>query len=120
MGNKQPFLPLGLDDLEGLQRVIALYLRHCKTQGKLSSEREQQQHLLRNLHTRIERARLSRADPVCLPLTLAEWQGLKKALNGCAWVVRTSVPVSPEREDLLAVLAQLKQQVAHIISASLN
>ena len=120
MEHEQPFLPLGLGDLEGLQHVIALYLRSFKPQGKLSSEREQHQQLLRDLHARIGRARLSRADPVCLPLTLAEWQGLKKALSGCAWVVRTSVPVSQERDDLLAVLAQLKQQVAHIISASLN
>ena len=120
MNDRQPFLPLGLDDLEGLQHVIALYLRHCKTQGKISSEREQHQRLLRELHTRIERARLSRADPVCLPLTLAEWQGLKKALSGCAWVVRTRVPHSAERDDLLAVLERLKQEVAQIISASLN
>lgn len=120
MSNEHPFLPLGLGDLEGLQHVIALYLRYVKTQGMLSSEREQHQQLLRDLHARIGRARLSNADPVCLPLTLAEWQGLKKALSGCAWVVRTSVPVSQEREDLLTVLAQLKQRVAHIILASLN
>jgi hypothetical protein len=120
MSDSQPFLPLGLGDLEGLQHVITLYLRHCKTQGKISSEREQHQRMLRELHTRIERARLSGADPVCLPLTLAEWQGLKKALNGCAWVVRTHVPHSAERDDLLTVLERLKQEVAQIISASLN
>lgn len=120
MSNSQPFLPLGLNDLEGLQHVIALYLRHFKTQGKISSERERHQRLLRDLHTRVGRARLSGADPVCLPLTLEEWQELKKALSGCAWVVRTHVPASAERDDLLAVLEHLKQQVAQIISASLN
>lgn len=115
-----PLLPLGLGDLEGLQQVIALYLRHLGTPGTRARELEQRRRLLGELRTRLERARLSGNDPVCIPLTLAEWQGLKKALAGCAWVVGERAPASPEREDLLRVLEGLRAKIAQIVSASFN
>ena len=37
MADASPLLPLGLGDLEGLQHVIALYLRHLKAQCDLNS-----------------------------------------------------------------------------------
>ncbi|MGH2482207.1 MAG: hypothetical protein ACRDHW_21360 [Ktedonobacteraceae bacterium] len=111
---------LGLSDLEGLQQVLALYLRYLNAQSTTSPAGEQRRQLLANLRARIAQARLSRHDPVSIPLTLVEWQGLKKALNGCAWVIRTSIPATAERDDLLEVLERLKQKIARIISASLN
>ena len=120
MSNETPLLPLGRGDLEGLQQVITLYLRTLGAQRTLAREGERRRQVLLELRARIGRARLAQDDPVCIPLTLAEWQVLKKALAGCAWVIRQQAPASPERDDLLNVLESLREKIAQIVSSSLN
>lgn len=106
-----PCMSLGLGDITAIDQAIQGYLGYVRSAIPSSQTRAASIQTLQNLRLRLGNVQGGQETSIYLPLTVAEIQALKVALEGFARLIRQIVPNSEECDEVLQGFEALCQQL---------
>jgi hypothetical protein len=109
-----PTLALNFNDLVAVRGIICAYISSTRRASKLTRQRDEQIHILESLYLRLVNIPVNISD-IALLLSTAEVAAPDCAIAGFCAFVRSKVPPSRERDEILHDVERMREVLAHML-----
>ena len=109
-----PTLALSFHDLMALRGIIRAYITYTRRTSKPTTARQDHLDVLETLYTRLTSVPANVSD-IAFLLSIAEVATLSGAIRGFCAFVRSKVPPSQERDEILRDLERMRETLASML-----